>query len=907
MYPAVSDVRIRLRALFQRRAVEAELDEELHFHLERQTEKYVGSGLTREEAARRARLEFGGADQIKEECRESRGVHLVETLIQDIGYAVRVLRKSPGFTLVAVLTLALGIGASTAVFSVVDAVFLKPPPFPNVERVVFPWRHSASEKGIGDWATEVLPHRAPFPWGRRDFLFVAHETRTFEAFGAFLGGSFNLTGAGAAARLDGLRVSAGFFPSLGVSPALGRTFTEEEDRPGHESEVILGDGLWRERFGADRRVLGRRLQLNGLPYTVIGVMPRGFAFPRASDMPSVSFTFPPRVQFWVPLALSRATVALNETEELAVVGRLKPGVTISRAQAEMNLLGRRLDGLLPNQKGWFAFDVTSLAQQAGGKTRRPLLLILGAVGVVLLIACSNVASLLLSRFLGRKSELTLRAALGGRKSRIIRQLITESVVLTGVGGLFGILVAECGVSCARIFGPSSIPGLGQATVDVRTFAVILGAALLIGVLCGVIPALGGPRTNLLDSPGTGSRRSGSSRGVLGARNILCISQLALAVVLVVTAGLLTRTLSRLLAVDTGIRSASAVTFELSLPSARYPDQAHIVTFYQRALQRLRAIPGVQSAGIAESVPLSGTTDLAAIRIADKSLPKGVSDHIVYYTTVSPGYFSSVGTPIVNGRDFLESDTSDSTPVAVISSALATRLWPGHDPIGRRVALANVTFPPVTVIGVSADVRRVSLRDAPATEMYVPYTQKVWPSLLSMDVVVRTAGNPPSIAAGVRDAIRSIDPDVPVSNVRPLATLVATSIASVRFSTVLIEVFGALAFVLAAIGMYGLVSFGVTERRREIAIRMALGAGRGNVFGLVLGQSARVAFGGILIGVAAAIAVTRLVSGFVYGVPPTDPLTFAGALLVFLGVTLLACHIPARRAMRVDPFVSLRYD
>ncbi len=903
----VSDVRIRLRALFQRRAVEEELDEELHFHLERQTEKYVGSGLTRAEATRRARLDFGGADQIKEECRESRGVHSIETLVQDIGYAVRVLRKSPGFTVVAVLILALGIGASTAVFSVVDAVFLKPPPFPHVERVVFPWRHSASEKTIGDWATEVMPHRAPFPWGRRDFLFVAHETRTFETLGAFQSGSFNLTGVDAAARLDGLRVSAGFFPSLGVSPALGRTFTEEDDHPGHEAEVVLSDGLWRERFGSDRRILGRRLQLNGIPYTVIGVMPGGFVFPRSNEMPSVVFTFPPQVQLWVPLAPGRAPVGSNEPWELAVVGRLKPGVSVSRAQAEMNLLGKRLDGLFPNQKGWFGFTVTSLAQQAGGENRRPMLLMLGAVGVVLLIACSNVASLLLSRFLGRNRELTLRAALGGRKSRIIRQLVTEIVVLTGVGGLFGILVAECGVSCARIFGPSSIPGIGQATVDVRTFAVILGTALLIGVLCGVIPALGGPRGNLLDSPGTGSRRTGSGPGVQRARNILCVSQLAFAVVLVVSAGLLTRTLSRLLAVNAGIRSDSALTFDLSLPSARYPDQEHVVTFYQAALQRLRAIPGVQSAGLAESVPLSGTTDTAVIRIADQRLPKGVSDHIVYCTTVSPGYFSSVGTPIVNGRDFRESDAEDSTPLAVISSALATRLWPGHDPIGRRVALASATFPPVRVIGVSADVRRMSLRDAPAMEMYVPYMQRVWPSLLSMNVVLRTAGNLPSIAASARNAIRSIDPDVPVSNIRPLSNLVETSIASARFSTALIEAFGALAFVLAAIGMYGLVSYGVVERTREIAIRIALGARHANVFSLVVSQSARVAFGGIVIGVAAAVVVARLVRGFVYGVPPTDPLIFGGTLLMFLGVALLACYIPTRRAMRVDPFASLRYE
>ena len=903
----VSDVRIRFRALFQRRAMETELQEEIRFHLERQTEKYVGSGLTRDEAARRARLEFGGADQIKEECRESRGVRLIETLVQDIGYSVRVLRKSPGFTAVAVLALALGIGASTAVFSVVDSAFLKPPPFPHVERVVFPWRHSASAKAIGDWSTEVMPHRTPFPWGRLDFLFVRRESRSFAALGAFAGGSFNLTGAGDAARLDGLRVSAGFFPALGVSPALGRTFTDEEDRPGHEGEVILSDALWRERFGADHRILGRRLQLNGKAYTVVGVMPDDFVFPRANEMPSVVFSFPPQVRLWVPLALDRATVGRNGSEELAVVARLKPGVTAGRAQAEMNLLGKRLEGLFPNQKGWFAFDVTSLAQQAGGETRRPLLLMLGAVGVVLLIACSNVAGLLLSRFLGRHRELTLRAALGGRRSRIIRQLATESVVLTAVGGLFGILVAECGVSCARLFAKSRISGIGQATVEIRTFGVIFGTALLIGVFCGVVPALGGPRRNLLDRPERGDRRSGSGLGIQQARSLLLGSQIALAVVLVVSAGLLTRTLSRLIAVDTGIRSARAMTFELSLPSASYSDQAHIVAFYQQALQRLRAIPGIQSAGIAESVPLSGTTDLEAIRVPDQRVPAGVSDHLVYYTMVSPGYFSSVGTPIVEGRDLLESDTSDSTPVAVLSRALAARIWPGQDPIGRRLALASADSSPVTVVGISADVRRVSLRDPPATEMYVPYTQKVLPSLLLMEVVLRTTGSSPSIAAAARGAIRSIDPDVPVSNVRPLATVVATSIARVRFSTALIEAFGALAFVLAAIGMYGLFSYGVTERRREIAIRLALGARDGNVFGLVLSQSVRVASIGILIGVGAAVAVSRLLSGFVYGVPPTDPLTYAGTLLLLLGVILLACYLPTRRALRSDPFASLRYE
>ncbi|HEV2296968.1 MAG TPA: ABC transporter permease [Candidatus Acidoferrales bacterium] len=894
----VYTIPLRLRSLFRRRHVDQELDDELRDHIVQKTAAYVAQGKSPQEARRAALIELGGAEQAKEECRDARRVRWLQDFAQDLRFGLRLLRKSPGFTAVAVLTLALGIGASTAVFSLVDAVLLKPLPFPHAERIVFPWR--LPPRGF------VLGYDK-IPWSRVDFLFLSQESKTFEALGAFQSDSFNLTGSGEPVRVDGLRASAGLFPSLGVSPVLGRTFTDEEDRPGNEHEVILSDALWRSRFGADPGILGRAIDLNGAPYTVIGVMPRGFAFPRGNEMPA-SFTFPPQVQLWVPLALNRGPLLPYESYGLAVIGRLKPGITIAQAQADMDSMAKPLQDLHPTDRNSFASQVTLLARQTAGDTRQPLLLILAAVGVVLLIACSNVASLLLMRSLNRKRELTVRAALGAAGPRLIRQLLTESIVLAGLGGMAGILLAKAAIFAVKILGPSSIPRLEETGLDIRVLIFALGVTILTGVLFGLAPALGATRGNLVESLKSGGHRSGVSRGTQKIRNSLLVSQIALALVLVVVTGLLTRTFYRLLSVDPGFHAAHVLTFGLSLPASKYPDQSHIVPVYQEVLRHLRMLPGAESAGLTDNIPMNGATDGTRIRFSDRPGSTGPDSPRADYIVVSPGYFSAVGTPILRGRAFVDSDTANSMPVAIVSATFVKKYWPdGQDPVGKQIAPKDPAYPLATIVGIAADVKHVSLRDAPSPEMYVPYTQKIWTPLLTMNVVLRTAQDPASLAANARAAIHSVDPDLPVADVKTLDNIVGDSVVQPRFAVLLLGAFGGLAVLLAAVGMYGVISYSVAQRTQEIGIRIALGAQRGNVLQIVFGQGSRLAAVGIVIGLVVAIGVTRLMSSFLYGVGATDPLTFAGVAILLALVALAACYIPARRAMKVDPTIALRYE
>ncbi|HEV2419592.1 MAG TPA: ABC transporter permease [Terriglobia bacterium] len=890
----------RVRRYFSRGQVnedERDFSGELDAHLDMLTEENVRRGMSPEEAARQARIRLGTRTQLEETHRELRGLPSLESFLQDVRYALRMLRKSPGFTAVAIVTLALGIGATTAVFSLVNAVLLKPLPFPHAERIVFPWRLSPPGLNIG---YDILP------WARFDFLFFSRESKTIEDMSTFQSDTFTLTGSGEPVLLDGLRVSTEFFPALDVSPALGRTFTHEEDYPGHEHEVVLSDALWRERFGADSSVLGRTLELNGAPYTVIGVMPRGFAFPRANEMPD-SFDFAPRCLLWVPIALNRGPLIPNEPYGLAVVGRLKPGVTVAQAQGEMNVLGKRLETYYTDRRVWFNSRVTSLPHQAAGDTRRPLLLILAAVGVVLLIACSNVASLLLTRSLARKRELSLRAALGASNSRLICQLLTESIVLAGVGGLAGILLAQAAIYLVKIFGPSSIPRLGETSLDIRVCAFALGVTLLTGILFGLAPAFAARHGSLVESLKEGGQRSGSSPLAQKARQFLVVSQVALALVLVIAAGLLTRTFYRLLTVDPGFRPAHVLTFKVSLSPLKYSDTPHIVSFYHEALRRLQAIPGIQSAGITEILPMGGAADGTRIRIAGRPAKSSVDVPVSNYAVISPGYFSAAGTPILRGRPFLESDTADSMPVTVISEDMAKEFWPGQDPLGKQVGPIDPKYPIATIVGIAGDIKHASLREPPIPEMFVPYTQKEWLPLLTMDILLRTTQDPVSVTSNAREAIHAIDSDIPIADVKSLTDIVSDSMTGPRFSMLLLGAFAALALLLATIGMYGVISYGVAQRTQEIGVRMALGAQRSDVLRMVVGNGIRLAAFGIGVGLVVAFAVTRLMRSFLYGVQATDALTFASVVILLVLIALLASYIPARRAMKVDPMVALRYE
>jgi predicted permease len=818
-------------------------------------------------------------------------------LLSDVKYGLRVCRKLLASSLLCILTIALGIGAGVTVFSVVNAILLKPLPYREAEQVVMPLRQAPAGLNIG---------YKEIPWNWRSFKLFLRESKSFQDLGAFKGDSFNLNGAGDPALLEGMRASVGFFPALGVTPMLGRTFTPEEDRPGHEREVILSHRLWQERFGADRAILGHAVELNGQVYSVIGVMPPGFNFPRAEEMPG-GFNFPREAQIWVPLALPEA-LPQNAPSDLAIIGRLKSGVTTEQAQREMDIFAGEQEAESPQLKGWFNAQVRPLAQQVADGTRQPLLLMLSAVCIVLLIACANAANLLLARAVSRQGEFTLRAALGAGRGRLVRQLLTETLILVIAGGLVGMLLAQLGIYFVKVFGPPNIPRLQEVGLDLSVTAFALAITLITGILVGLVPAFGAGRVNLVDSLKEGGQRSVSSAGGGRVRKVLVVSQVALAFVLVVAAGLLSRTLFSLLRTDGGFKAEHVLTFEMSLPSTKYADESRVVNLYKSALQAFREVPGVRACGIASTVPLEGATEGSQIRIPDRPASAEQEKRpFANYNVVSPSYFDAIGTPLLRGRDFQETDTAESVPVVVINDAMAKTFWPGEDPLGKQVGLGSTRFPLMTIVGIVADVKHLSLRESPAPEMYVPYTQKPYPSMLLMHVALRSAGDAESLTRGVREALGRLDPDLPMAKVTTLKTIVDNSLAQPRFSMLLLAAFGGVALLLACIGMYGVISYSVAQRTREIGIRLALGAQPRQVLGMMLGQGARLAVVGIAIGLLAALAATRIMTSFLYGVQATDPATFAGMALLFIVVALLACYLPARRATRVDPLTALRYE
>lgn len=892
----LSDLRFRLRALLRRSAVDAELDAELRDHLGHLIAKHEAHGCSREEAVRLARLEFGGLDQIKDDCRDARGIGVIDATAQDVRYAARVLGRDTVFTAIAALTLAVGIGASTTIFSVVDAVLLKPLPFAQAERVVFPWRLPADGFDLG---FDI------FPWHRVEFLTFARQTRTFARLGAFEGASFNLTGDGDPARVDGARVSAAFFAALGVEPRVGRTFSEQADRPGGPRETVISDQLWRRRFGSDPAIVGRTVLLNGEAFTVVGIMPAGFAFPQSAGMPNV-FPLPRESSIWVPLALPRGPAYRGEPSELAVVGRLARGVSLDAAQAELDQFAEQLDREIPRGRGWHRSRAVPITQQLAGGTRRALLLLLGAVGVLLLIACSNVANLLITRAIARAREFTLRAALGAGRGRLIRQLATEHLVLAGLGCAGGLAVASVGVAIVRTSGPASVPRLAGAQLDATAFLFAVALALACALLFSAAPVWTSTRHDLAAwLKDAGSRSVTSARG-LRARSALLVAEVALALVLAIASGLLVRSFVRLARVDAGFNPDRALTFELTLPSASYATEERIVALYSDVLDRLRALPGVESAGIAETVPMGGAGEGTGLRIPDRPTTDDNARPFANYTIASPGYFAAVGTPVLQGRVFADTDTATSLPVAIVSAAMARKFWPGQNPIGRQVGVPIRPYD-MTVVGVVADVKHVSLREEPAPEIYVPYTQKPWPSMQTMHVIVRTRTAPASITAAVRNAIREIDPHLPLARVAALETFVDEALAQPRFSVLLVGGFGIVSLLLACVGLYGAVSYSVASRTRELGVRVALGASPRRVFGLVLGQCVRITVLGIAIGLGIALLALRVMEGFLYGIEPTDPATFAALSALLLAVALLAGYVPARRAMRVDPLVAMRVE
>ena len=891
-----SQIRSLLSGLFRSSRVAGEIAEELQSHIDHRADDLERSGISRAEALRRARIEFGGYEGYRESAQRAAGGSGVLALAQDLRFGVRVLRKSPAFTATAIALLALGIGATTAVFSLVDAVLLKPLPFPQPQQIVMPWDRPPAGVDIGGYSK--------FPWDPIRFHAMKRLTGTYQYLGAFQSANFNLTGAGEPALLAGLRVTWGFFPALGATPELGRIFTKAEDQPGHEREAILSDALWRERFHADTGIVGRSIDLNGAPYTVIGVMPRGFDFPRANEMPP-DFDFPREAQLWIPAALPAVTPRFTPSE-LAVVGRLRPGVSVAQAQAAMDLWTAQMDRAFPNGKGWFGSRVIPLEEQVVGDTRTPLLLMLAAVGAVLLIACLNVAGLQLTRAMARGREFSLRTALGAERRRIVSQLLVENLLISAAGAVGGLGLAYAGVWLVKQFGPTGIPRLSEAAPDLRVAGFLLLATLITTLAIGLAPALGASRVHLAEALKSGTQRTGTGPAHARLRDMLVVAQIGLALVLVVAAGLLVQTFYHLLNSDPGFRREHVLTFELSLPETRYQDRQHIAAFYQQVIPRLQALPGVVSAAAAEAVPMGGTPEATGIRIPGRPPVLPSQAPIVDYTVVSPGFFATVGTPLERGRDFTDSDTEANPAVTVINRAMASKLWPHQDAMGKQVVVPAQPRP-MTIVGIVDNLRHSSLSETPSPEMFVPYTQNEWPPLSIMQVVMRTQGDPAALTGAARAAIHAIDPEVPLAKITTLEALTSAALSNETFSMVLLGFFAAFSLLLAAVGIYGVISYAVSQQIREIGIRMALGAPRGAIFSATLSRSVRLAGIGIGCGAVAAVCVGRVLSSYLFGVKADDPLTYIVVALVLALAAAAAGVLPARRAASVDPAQALRAE
>ncbi len=806
----------------------------------------------------------------------------METLLKDLRYAVRMLVGNPGFTLVSVIALALGIGANAAIFSVVNGVLLRPLPFKQPDRLMM-------------IRETKLPQFPEFSVASGNFLDWKKQNTVFERLVAFKPSALNLIGTGDPERLRALNVTEGFFAMLGAQPQLGRDFLAEEDQPGHNNVVILSNGLWQTRFGGDPKILNQAITLNGQAYTVIGVMPATFHFRSGEN----------ELDIWTPMAFTEQQAQNHGGHDLAAIGKLKSGVTVDQARAEMSAIAGRLASQYPADTGWNV-KIMPLLEFSVRSIKPALIVLLVAVAFVLLIACANVANLLLARAAGRQKEIATRTALGAGRWRIVRQLLTESVLLSFVGGSVGLVFAKWGMDLLLTLAPADLPRLDNVSLDGRALAFTATITLLTGVIFGLVPALQASKPNLnetMKDAGRGSTEGGRRKLI---RSTLVVLEVASALVLLVGAGLMIKSFWRLQKVDPGFIPDNALTVSVSLPKGKYPEETQQVAFFQQLIQRARALPGVQAAGAGQVIPLSGNDFVLAFEIDGRPpLPPEVTQSTNYYS-VSADYFKAMGIPLRRGRLFTERDTKDSPRVALINETMAKKIFSDEDPIGKRITFDNRQKNPewFEIVGIVGDVKQYGLDQLTTMQTYEPFTQQTFPY---MTLVVRTVGDPANLSGAIRSEILKLDKEQPATNIKTLNEFFSTSIAQQRFSVVLLAVFAAVALVLAAVGIYGVLSYAVTQRTHEIGIRMALGAGRRDVLRLVVGQGMLLTAIGVVGGLVAAFALTRLMASLLFGVTATDAVTFGSVASVLLVVALLACYIPARRATKVDPLVALRYE
>jgi len=882
----------RLSMLLRCRQFDADLDEEMRLHRELREQEQTERGLSPEEAHYTAQRRFGNDLVLREESRDMWGWNWLENFLQDVRYGLRMLAKNPGFTAVAVVALALGIGANTAIFSVVNAVLLRPLPFPKSEQLVTLW-----ERNLKMGYDQNAPAAANF----RDWR---AQNNVFQQMAAYGGdGQFNLTGADRPERVTGTAATADLFPLLGVSPLLGRTFSPEEEEPGRDRVVILSYGLWKERFDADRSIVGKSLTVDGRKCTVIGVMPPGFVFPGDTGTVLQIYTSPP-AQLWVPLALDANSWRARSDHYLSVIARLKPNVMMSQASSEMNAIEQRLVKQYPQEFIGSDINIVPLHTQVASGLEPVLLVLLGAVAFVLLIGCANVANLLLARATSRQKEMAVRAALGASRLRVVRQLITESLLLGTAGGGLGLFLARGSLSVLKAVIPENFPRADYIGIDGWVLGFTTLIAFATAIAFGLAPALQTSKTELTESLKEGGR--GSSEGLRHnrLRSVMVVSEVALSLVLLAGAGLMIRSFIRLQDVSPGFNPDHVLTMELSLAEGKYAQSDQRKAFMQRVIDLLKTLPGVKLAGATTLLPLTGGNFNSAINIEGEEIKVPGQSPSTEVRVITPEYVKVMGISLEEGRVITAQDTGTSPHVLLINQTMARRWLPNEDPIGRRASLGWDGFAG-QIVGVVADTKEFGLDAEVREEVYIPYSQA--PFSPTVALALRTASDPTSLAKAARTAVLEVDPDQPVSNVRTMEQVVSGSLSQSRFRTLLLGLFAGVALVLAATGIYSVISCSVAQRTHEIGIRMAIGAGRGNVLKLVVGESMMLTMAGVAIGTLAALGLTRFVSSWLYGVGTTDPVTFVGVALLMALVAFMASYLPARRATKVDPMVALRYE
>jgi putative ABC transport system permease protein len=871
----------RVAGLFTGARSDRELAQEIEEHLRMHAEDYQRAGLAPDEARRQALLAFGGVARVTEQYRDRRSLPLVETTIQDVRYALRSLRKHSGFAAAVLVVLALGIGANAAIFTVVNGALLRPLPFSDPARLVHVWHvpPPASFPGMRRFAVSAANY---LDWQRRQHVFdrmAIHHYKTF-----------TLTGRGQPELLRAQGVSAGFFEVLGAQPLEGRWFLPEEDQPGRGQVVILSHRLWQSRFGGDRSVVGRAITLDGVPYTVVGIMGPAFAYPDWA-------------QLWTPLAWTEKERAVRGEHSCLVVARLAPGKNVGAAQAEMTAISRSLEREYPEDNtGWGAL-VVPLHDDLVGDIRTSLLVLLGAVGFVLLIACANVANLVLARTLARRREIAVRMALGAGAGRIVRQVITETLLLALAGGALGLLVARAGVDLITAFLGQALPQSAPIDPDWRVLAFTAVVSLLTGIAAGLVPALRVARSSVIHAIKQGGGREDSEAAGSRVRGMLVTVEVALSLVLLVGAGLMIRSLFLLNSVSPGFEPRGVLTAAVSLPERRYPEGEQKIRFFDELVRRARALPGVESAGANTNLPLGGGGNNWPVQIAGRRQLRMSEQPQVQGNVITPGYLRTMRIPIVRGRDFTDADREGAPAVALISEATARRLWPGEDPMGQRFTIAFFPEAVREVVGIVKDVRERELAMAGTASLYLPVAQV---PVADAALVVRTQlAAPEMLASSLTATVRAIDPDLPLVDVMPMEMVVRRSVADRQTTVYLLAVFAAFALVLAAVGLYSVLAYSVRRRVREIGIRMALGADRRGVVRMVIADALRPTVVGLVVGVLAAIAIRRVVESLLFGVSPSDPVTFAAVSALLVVVALGASALPAYSATRVDPMLALR--